>query len=852
MFISIIKKIYSILRINKKNELKYECIKICLIYLIIGLSWIYFSDRIANKLASNDSMLLIISTYKGWLYVIVTSMILYSLINSLLKKVNLSEKRLNENYEELAAVNEELEAYVQQLTACEEELRVQYDQIIESEKKLRKSEEKNRAIIKVIPDLLFVIDNEGYYIDCMASDESLLVAPKEMLLGKKLSEVISEEISKISLKKIKLVLKNGTMENFEYKLKIANKEQYFELRMIKKNDKEVLAISRNITVERQNQLELKISEEKYKNLVDEMQQGLAIYEAIVNEKEEVIDYRFLDANKSHEKIMRLKNKDILGKTVSDIFPKIENSVMEKLGHVVKTGEPICYENYLQDIGKHYEVIAYRPKKLQLAVIVSDITQRKQAEEALKVSEYNFRNIFEGSLDAIFLNQGDKIIDCNQAMVELLGDDSKACVLGKSLDKFSPEKQPDGEPSKEKAFEMSKRAMKNGKCQFEWWYKRVDGKLLPVEVMMTTIVYNGKKVFHSIWRDISERKQMENKLEYLSYHDQLTGLYNRRFFEEELSRLDVESNFPLTLVMADVNGLKLVNDSFGHAIGDELLKKVVEVIVKGCRTEDIVARLGGDEFVILLPKTDSYEAEQIVKYIKDLALKEKVESVDISISFGYETKNNKEEKIQDILKKAEDHMYKKKLFESPSMRGKTINAIITTLHEKNKREEQHSHRVSKLCESMGIALDLSEDEIKELKNVGLLHDIGKIAIEENILNKQGKLTDEEWEEIKRHPEIGYRILSTVNDMSEMAEHVLAHHEKWNGMGYPKGLKGEEIPLQSRIITIADSYDAMISERSYRSALPEEVAIEELKINAGIQFDPELIRVFLEKVLNKPFD
>jgi diguanylate cyclase (GGDEF)-like protein/PAS domain S-box-containing protein len=558
----------------------------------------------------------------------------------------------------------------------------------------------------------------------------------------------------------------------------------------------------------------------------------------------------LDANESHEKIMRLKNKDILGKNISNIFPSIEKSVIEKLGHVVKTGEPICYENYLQEIDKHYEVIAYRPKKLQLAVIC--ITQRKQAEEALKASEYNFRNIFEGSLDGIFLNQGDKIIDCNQAMVELLGYDSKACVLSKSIDKFSPERQPNGELSKEKALEMSKRTIKNRKCKFEWWYKRVDGRLLPVEVMMTTIVYSGKKVFHSIWRDISERKQMEDTLEYLSYHDQLTGLYNRRFFEEELSRLDVESNFPLTLVMGDVNGLKLVNDSFGHATGDELLKKVAEVMIKGCRTEDIVARLGGDEFVILLPKTDSYEAEQIVKYIKDLSSKEKVGSVDISISFGYETKNDKEEKIHDILKKAEDHMYKKKLFESPSMRGKTINAIITTLHEKNKREEQHSYRVSKLCESMGIAIELSEDEIKELKNVGLLHDIGKIAIEENILNKQGKLTDEEWEEIKRHPEIGYRILRTVNDMSEMAEYVLYHHEKWNGTGYPKGLKGEEIPLQSRIIAIADAYDAMISERSYRSALPEEVAVEELKINAGIQFDLELIKVFLEKVLNKPFD
>ncbi|TGE33368.1 diguanylate cyclase [Desulfosporosinus sp. Sb-LF] len=348
--------------------------------------------------------------------------------------------------------------------------------------------------------------------------------------------------------------------------------------------------------------------------------------------------------------------------------------------------------------------------------------------------------------------------------------------------------------------------------------------------------------------ISLQYNME-KLEWVSYTDPLTGLFNRRFYEDELKRLDTERNLPMTIVMADVNGLKLINDSFGHVMGDELLKKVAEVIKKGCRADDIIARLGGDEFVIILPKTDAFETEKIIKRIKDLSLKEKVGSVDISISIGYETKNNEEENNQEIFKKAEDHMYKKKLFESPSMRGKTMSAIINTLHEKNKREEAHSHRVSALCKSMGEVLGMPEHDIEELKTVGLLHDIGKIAINENILNKTGNLTDDEWKEIKRHPEIGYRILSTVNDMSDMANYVLYHHERWDGKGYPKGLKGEEIPFVSRIITVADAYDAMTSERSYRGALPNELVIAELQRNAGIQFDPELARIFIEKVLGK---
>ena len=347
----------------------------------------------------------------------------------------------------------------------------------------------------------------------------------------------------------------------------------------------------------------------------------------------------------------------------------------------------------------------------------------------------------------------------------------------------------------------------------------------------------------------EKKQKQEEIEFLSNYDHLTGLYNRRFFDEMLKRVDMERNLPITIVMGDVNGLKLINDSFGHITGDQLLKKTAEVIKKGFRSTDIIARLGGDEFAILLPKTDVNETEKIIKRVKEITTNEKCGSIDISISFGFETKKNGEEKIHEILKKAEDHMYQEKLIESQSIRGKTIDTIITTLHEKNKREEQHSLRVSALCKSMGEALHLTEGKIEELKTVGLLHDIGKIAINENILNKPGSLEEDEWGEIKRHPEIGYRILSTVKEMFDMAHYVLYHHEKWNGMGYPVGLKGDEIPLVSRIIAIVDAYDAMTSVRSYRGALSEEVAIHELQKNSGSQFDTKLVDIFIEKVLEQ---
>lgn len=344
-------------------------------------------------------------------------------------------------------------------------------------------------------------------------------------------------------------------------------------------------------------------------------------------------------------------------------------------------------------------------------------------------------------------------------------------------------------------------------------------------------------------DVTENYLHELSILHLSYRDHLTNLYNRRYYTEELARLDQMRYYPLTIVIADINGLKIMNDAFGHQMGDQLLIKVANIFIETFKKESRVTRIGGDEFIILMPNTTTENAHLQIEMLRSRLEEEKIMDMAISVSFGIATKNE-DEPIEEIIKAAEDDMYTHKLFEINSHRNETIKTIINTLHEKNPREELHSERVSSMCNLIGKALNMSIDDLKLLTLISQLHDIGKIGIDDSILNKPGKLTDKEWESIKKHPEIGYRILSTAPEYSEIAQDILSHHERYDGKGYPRGLKADDIPLRARIISIADAYDAMISERPYRKALTHDQAIEEIKINTGSQFDPVIAKIFIE--------
>ena len=223
---------------------------------------------------------------------------------------------------------------------------------------------------------------------------------------------------------------------------------------------------------------------------------------------------------------------------------------------------------------------------------------------------------------------------------------------------------------------------------------------------------------------------------------------------------------------------------------------------------------------------------------------KQKSIPISIGIGMATKRKAKENIEDILKKADNDMYKNKLSKSKSAKNKIIQNLLNTLETKSSETKDHALRMEKLALNLGKKIDLSNSELNRLSLLASLHDIGKNTISKNILNKSGDLTEAEWEIIKEHPETGYKIASASDEFALVAEEILCHHEHWDGSGYPRGFKEENIPYLARIIAIIDAYDVMTSDRPYSKAISKEEALSEIKECAGSQFDPELAEVFID--------
>lgn len=474
---------------------------------------------------------------------------------------------------------------------------------------------------------------------------------------------------------------------------------------------------------------------------------------------------------------------------------------------------------------------------------------KKTEE-LRKSEEKFRASFEGAHDAIIImDQAGTFLDCNTNALKLFCFESKEELLKTEQAELFPPRQDDGQESLTTYRMQADQVLReNSILRFQWVHRRRNGDPFPSEISLSTYTVGGKQILQASISDITERKQMEDQLRYLSLHDQLTGLYNRTYFEAELARFENSRFYPITLVTCDLDGLKIINDSMGHETGDRLLISCARLLESVLRSSDILTRVGGDEFCAILPHTGQEEGESVARRIRSAVndYNEGNEELPLGISVGLATAEKAGHGLKELFRSADDMMYRDKLYRSRSVHNKVVESLMAALAERDYITEGHAQRLETLCCAMGDIMQLSSSQLADLALLTKVHDLGKVGIPDRILNKPGALDSEEWAVMKQHPEKGFRIARASPDLSGVAELILKHHERWDGRGYPLGLRGEEIPAECRILAVVDAYDAMTNDRPYAKARSREEALEEITASAGSQFDPHAVEVFLEVV------
>ena len=470
--------------------------------------------------------------------------------------------------------------------------------------------------------------------------------------------------------------------------------------------------------------------------------------------------------------------------------------------------------------------------------------RKRVRELERAAAENakYRTLVENAYDGIVLiGKDQKIITCNEAFLSMFGY-SRTEMEGTSIGLLHASQ----ETFEEYGSLVYKRAEETGAFKIDWVFIDKNGVPLFCEAATTAVKEADGMVerFVVTVKNITDRKHDEEKIKFLSFHDRLTGAYNRAYLEEEMRRTGKGRTLPISIIMGDVNGLKLANDAFGHAEGDKLLNAVFGILRSSCREGDLVARWGGDEFVIFLPGVSYKVSLDVMQRIKQrCADGKKGLLIQPSIALGAAAKTEAGQEINGVVKEAEEAMYKNKLIEGKVTRRAIMGSLKATLNERLAESEGHLTWLREMTTEFGRAARLEEDELAKLGLLGDLCNIGYIAAPDEIVKKKEPLTDEERQILRKHVEVGYRIAQNSPDLVNISEAVLSHHERWDGQGYPNRLKGEEIPVIARMISIVHAYDLLVYGRPYRKAVGMKAALEEISSGAGTRFDPGLAAVFV---------
>ena len=576
----------------------------------------------------------------------------------------------------------------------------------------------------------------------------------------------------------------------------------------------------------------------FKLLVDNIPQPIWIKD---------LDLKFIYVNKEYENIHKGMNKKFIGLKDEEIFDEPINDECYKYCNLVTSSlESITEECYIGGILRKITIVPLINNNGEIEAIAGiyanlDIINEK--DKIIEEQENILKVVMETLPGMVFYKDKDgKYVYVNKEFDSFYNREG----IGKSIGKNNF----DIHSSEELAHKYTKEDNEVIKNKQSICVQTIlnsnDGKEIHTEAVKVPVIDRNNEAVGVVGLilDITEKKEAEEQLKHVSFTDTLTGLYNRTYFEEKAKELLSEEYLPVGVIMGDANGLKLVNDTLGHSEGDELLKLIAQVLSDVCNEGQLIFRTGGDEYVILITNTTDYECENIIKRIFKQCKNYKHDLIDVSISLGASITDNMNKSIYDALKEAEDKVYRQKLLQKNSFNSSVMYSLQAGLQTKSLETEEHTERVVNHSLVIGERLSLPMSVMDELTIVAKLHDIGKIGISEEILLKAGNLTDEEFEVVKTHTEKGYRIIKASNQLDNIAKGVLTHHERWDGNGYPLRLKGEGIPLISRIVSIADAYDSMTNNNLYKKVFSKDDAIEELQRCSGKQFDPDIVRIFVE--------
>ncbi len=716
----------------------------------------------------------------------------------------------------------------------------------EAQDKILEEQAQFQKIIENFPFCLTIISLDGTVLYVNESALQLFGMPKDVI-GTKSTFLAWQDPAqrKFWLEELR---EKGMVKDFEMRVKSASGKCFWTMAsgiiINYKGQRAVLSTQHDITERKVMEEALKESEQKYKNLFENAVETILVFQG----------QEIMIANPAATELSGYSQEELRRVPFNSLFHPDDLEKVYQI-HKRRLGDPCHQERYqVRIIRKNGQIrwvesdgikIDWEGRDAILNFVV-DITDRKLTEDALKRSEEKYRFLTEFASDVIWILNLDKdqYTYISPAIMQLRGLSVEQALKEKPKDSLTAESfAMITKVLLEKTIEFKENPQKRTYYIYELQQPHQDGSLIWVEVSAKfRYNANGEIEIIGVSRNIEERKKAEQDILFLSYRDQLTKLYNRRYYEETVEKMN--GQLPLTLVMADVNGLKMTNDAFGHLVGDKLLKGFAEILKETSRRDDFVARIGGDEFVVLLPNTSSQAAKEIVKRIQLKVKETKIENILMSVSLGYATKTEACESIEKIFSEAEDMMYRKKLLEGRSMKNKMIQMIVKSLHEKSSFEKEHCERVALLCRGIGQAIGFSADEVDDLGLLGLVHDIGKIAISKDILNKTSDLNDLEWLEMRKHPEIGYQILRSVSEFAHVSDYVLCHHERLDGSGYPRNIKNQEIPIESKILAVAEAYDRMTNKWSHRPVMSEKEALKELRRCSGTQFDPEIVKIFIK--------